>query len=100
MAQILTEVRHCTKPYVYILLCANGEYYVGSTTNLPLRMKEHQEGIKGSRFTKSHHPVRLVYFEEHDTIEDAHWRERQLHGWSRAKKEKLISGEWEKQKAK
>lgn len=84
------------KPCVYILRCANGKYYVGSTTNLKLRMKEHQEG-KGCGFTKAHLPIELVYTEEHDTAEQAYNRERQIHGWSRAKKEKLISGEWGKQ---
>ena len=83
------------KGYTYILRCANGQYYVGSTTNLDLRLKEHQEG-KGCGFTKAHLPVELIYTEEYETAEQAYTRERQLHGWSRAKKEKLISGEWGK----
>ena len=75
-----------------VLLCANGQYYVGSTENLERRLKEHQNGT-GCGFTKAHLPVKLVYKEEYTTIEEAYQRERQLHGWSRKKKEALISGD-------
>ena len=78
----------------YILLCSNGEYYVGSTIDLERRLKEHQSG-NGGKFTKSHLPVKLVYTEEYQSIEQAFRRERQLHGWSRAKKEALIKGNLE-----
>jgi len=77
--------------YTYILLCSNGEYYVGSTENLERRLKEHESG-HGCDFTKAHLPVKLMYTEEYPTIEEAYKRERQLHGWTRAKKEALISG--------
>ena len=72
--------------YTYILECANGQYYVGSTNDLERRLKEHQNGT-GCGFTKAHLPVKLVYKEEYTTIEEAYQRERQLHGWSRKKKE-------------
>ena len=85
------------RPIVYILLCSNDEYYVGSTTNLENRLNEHQKG-RGCDFTKAHLPVKLVYTEEYPTIEEAYKRERQLHGWSRAKKEALICGDIEKLK--
>ena len=80
--------------YTYILQCANGEYYVGSTTNLEARLNEHQAGL-GGKFTSTHLPVKLVYFEEYSSIHMAFSRERQLHGWSRAKKEALIRGDYE-----
>jgi len=83
-----------TTAYTYILKCANGQYYVGSTTNLELRLMEHQAGL-GGKFTSTHLPVKLVYKEEYSSIEQAFARERQLHGWSRAKKEALIKGEFE-----
>jgi len=79
------------KAYMYILLCSNGQYYTGSTTNLELRLAEHQEGI-GCNFTAKHRPVKLKYFEEFDRIEDAFLREKQIQGWSSKKKEALISG--------
>lgn len=76
---------------MYILQCANGLYYVGSTNNLKLRVREHQDGL-GSNFTRKHLPVKLVYFEEFERIEDAYYREKQVQGWSRKKKEALIYG--------
>ena len=80
------------RPVVYILSCDNGQYYVGSTTNLELRLQEHNSG-EGGFFTKAHHPVKLVYTEEYDTIHEARLRERQLHKWSHAKKEALVKGD-------
>lgn len=84
-----------TTAYTYILQCANGQYYVGSTTDLDKRLQEHQAGL-GANFTRKHLPVKLAYKEEYSSIEMAFARERQLHGWSRAKKEALINGEYEK----
>lgn len=76
----------------YILGLANGQYYVGSTSNLERRLEEHKNGR--DNFTKKFLPVRLLYFEEYSSRGEAWKREKQLHGWSRIKKEKLISGEW------
>jgi putative endonuclease len=78
--------------YMYILLCGNGQYYVGSTRNIELRMEQHQMG-EGANFTKKHLPVKLVYFEEFDRIDEAFNREKQIQRWSRMKKEALISGD-------
>jgi putative endonuclease len=79
------------KGYMYILECANGSYYTGSTTNLDLRLKQHQSG-EGANHTKKHLPVRLVYYEEFQRIDEAFYREKQVQGWSRKKKEALIAG--------
>lgn len=80
--------------YTYILRCADGSLYVGSTADLDDRLKRHQSGNR-SEFTKLHKPVDLVYKEEYDTYQEAFKRERQLHGWTVAKKEALIKGEIE-----
>ena len=77
--------------YVYILECANGQYYTGSTNNLEIRLNQHRAG-EGSNFTKKHLPVKLVYAEDFQCVEDAFYREKQVHGWSRKKKEMLING--------
>ena len=82
------------KSITYILLCANGTYYVSSTTNLEERLKQHNAGY-GCHFTKVHRPFKLVYTEEYETYQAAFKRERQLHGWSNAKKEALIIGDIE-----
>ncbi len=77
--------------FTYILKCADKSYYIGSTVNLEKRLWEHQNGC-GSNFTKKNLPVELIYFEEFERIEDAFFREKQLQGWSRRKKEALIAG--------
>jgi len=77
------------KGYMYILECADGSYYTGSTVDLDKRLAQHQNG-EGSNHTRKHLPVKLVYFEEHKTISKAFYREKQIHGWRREKKEALI----------
>ncbi len=79
------------KGYMYILECSNGAYYTGSTKYLNLRLLQHQNG-EGANFTRKHLPVKLVYFEEFDRIDKAFYREKQVQGWSRKKKEALIYG--------
>ena len=79
------------KGYMYILLCANGSYYTGSTIDLERRLTQHQNG-EGANHTKKHLPVTLVYFEEYPRIDTAFYREKQVQGWSRKKKEALIEG--------
>ncbi|MFN3998420.1 GIY-YIG nuclease family protein [Algoriphagus sp.] len=75
---------------MYILRCSNDLYYVGSTTNLEKRLKQHHLG-EGANFTRKHLPVTLVYFENFDRIDEAFEREKQVQKWSRAKKESLIN---------
>ena len=83
------------KGYMYILRCSNGQYYTGSTNNIEIRLAQHQSG-QGSNFTKKHLPVELAYLEEFDSIDDAFYREKQVQGWSRRKKEALIKREYDR----
>ena len=81
--------------YMYILKCADGSYYTGSTINLEKRVLQHQAG-EGANYTRKYLPVKLVYFEEFGQIEEAYKREKQVQGWSRKKKEALIKGQFDK----
>jgi len=76
--------------YFYILLCADGTFYVGSTRDLLRRLWEHHEGL-GAEYTRTRQPVRLVYFEQYERVSEAWGRERTVHGWTRSKKKKLIA---------
>ncbi|HET6153805.1 MAG TPA: GIY-YIG nuclease family protein [Marmoricola sp.] len=78
-------------PHLYILECSDGTYYVGSTWNLERRVSEHNLGL-GAAYTRRRRPVRLLWSEAFDRIEDALIREKQVHGWSRAKREALMEG--------
>jgi len=79
------------KGYMYILECADGTYYTGSTKNLEKRLWEH-ENFFGANYTKKKHPVKLVYFEEYSRIDEAFYREKQIQSWSHAKKKALLEG--------
>jgi predicted GIY-YIG superfamily endonuclease len=79
-------------PFVYILRCADGSYYTGSTIDLEMRMAQHQTGyFKG--YTSSRLPVALIWQQEFATEHEAFISERQIKGWSRAKNEALIHGD-------
>ena len=80
--------------WVYILRCSDGSYYTGHTTNLELRLAEHQAG-DGSDWTKHRLPVELVFSQEMPDKDQAFLAEQKIKNWSRAKKEALIAGEWD-----
>jgi putative endonuclease len=82
------------RAWLYILRCTDGSYYTGSTSNLALRLAQHQAG-EGSVYTRHRLPVKLVYTQEFPSEHEAFLRERQVKGWSRAKKEALIRGNFE-----
>ena len=83
------------KAWVYILQCSDGSYYTGKTTNLELRIAQHQQGyIKG--YTYKRRPVKLVFSQEFPSIMEAIRAERQIKGWTRAKKEALIRGDFQR----
>jgi putative endonuclease len=78
------------KAWVYIVECSDGLYYTSSTTNLEQRISDHNTG-RFEGFTSLRLPVKLIWFEEFKDIRDAIVLERQIKGWSRKKKEALMS---------
>ena len=76
--------------FVYIMASQrNGTIYIGVNSDLPKRAWEHREGmIEG--FTKKYGCKLLVWFEQHDDIEEAIRRERQMKEWKRAWKLRVI----------
>ena len=78
---------------VYMLRCADGRYYVGSTGGpLEIRVAQHDQGLVEG-YTKHRLPVTLVWHQAFQRITDAIVAERQIKGWSRAKKEALIGSD-------
>lgn len=67
------------KGYTYILQCCDGSYYTGSTIDLEHRLEQHQNG-EGANHTRKRLPVKLVYYEEYQKIDQAFYREKQLQG--------------------
>ena len=78
-------------PYMYILKCGDGSFYVGSTVDLELRLAQHQAG-DGCAYTSKRQPVTLVFAENFNRIDEAFAREKQVQGWGRAKRIALIEG--------
>lgn len=82
------------KAWVYILRCSDGSYYTGSTNNLELRLAQHAAG-EGGQWTRSRLPVHLVFAQDFPSEHQAFLCERQIKGWSRAKKEALTRSDFE-----
>ena len=80
--------------FLYIILCSDGSYYVGSTINLNRRLHQHKTG-NGAKHTQKRLPVKLMYVEIYDNIYLAYKRERQIHNWGHNKKKALIEGNYE-----
>ncbi len=91
------EIKDAAYGYMYILQCADGSFYIGSTKELTLRIEQHKSG-EGANFTSKNLPVKLVYYEIFDRIDEAFAREKQIQKWSRAKKIALIQGDIKKLK--
>ena len=80
--------------FIYILQCQDDSYYTGVTNNVEKRLYEHQQGLVKGCYTHSRRPVKLVFSESFGKALDAIEREKQIKGWSRNKKEALISGDY------
>lgn len=76
--------------YVYIIKCKDNSYYTGLTDDLVKRFEEHCRGAYPTCYTFKRRPLELVYYETIPFLRDAIDRERQLKGWSRAKKRQLV----------
>lgn len=71
--------------FVYVLLCEGGSYYTGSTNDVEKRFLVHKSG-KGSKYTRSHKPVKIVHTETFNTKSDALKREAEIKKWDKTKK--------------
>ena len=77
--------------YTYIVKCADSTLYTGWTNDLDKRIKAHNNG-KGAKYTKTRRPVKLVYYEEHETKNEAMSREYAIKQLKREQKEQLMAG--------
>lgn len=78
---------------MYILECADGSFYVGSARDVHSRVEQHQLGL-GAAYTRrpGRRPVRLAWATEFPNVGEAFQAEKQIQGWSRAKRIALIEG--------
>ena len=81
---------------IYIVICSDRSYYTGITRReVEERVSEHNQGIDRDCYTFSRRPVRLVYSEHFERIDEAVAAERRIKGWARAKKETLIRRDYD-----
>lgn len=73
------------KYFTYIARCSDNSLYTGITNNIEKREERHNNGT-GSNYTKIRRPIKIIYFEEYNTLKEAAKREKQLKGWSKIKK--------------
>ena len=83
-----------SKTWVYILRCSDGSYYTGRTTDIQKRIGEHATG-QASQWTRRRLPIELVFQQEMPDENTAFQAERQIKSWSKAKKEALITGNFD-----
>ena len=89
-----THYRQTMSAYLYILHCADGSYYIGTTVgSLEKRVAEHQTGAFDG-YTSRRRPVTLVFHQRFEHLDDAAAAERQVKGWRREKKQALIRGDF------
>jgi putative endonuclease len=81
--------------WVYILECADGSFYVGSTVDLDRRIGQHNAG-EGAACTRrrGRRPVKLVWAADFARVDEAHAFEKMVQGWCRKKRIALIEGRW------
>jgi predicted GIY-YIG superfamily endonuclease len=79
--------------WVYLLRCADGSFYCGCTSNLELRLAQHQAGTYRG-YTHHRRPITLAWAQHFSRIRDAIDAERRIKGWRRAKKEALSAGDY------
>jgi putative endonuclease len=86
--------------WVYILRCSDSSYYAGTTRSEDpgRRLSEHQLGVSATAYTATRRPVEIVFAEYFERIVEAVALERQIKGWSRAKKEALIKRDFDRLK--
>jgi putative endonuclease len=80
--------------YVYILKCSDDSYYTGITNNLEKRYNEHDLGKFRNCYTFKRRPLKLVFNQEFNVVLQAIYFEKKIKKWTRAKKEALINGDW------
>lgn len=76
--------------YTYMVRCADGSLYTGWTNSLTKRLKAHNEGKKGARYTKAKRPVILAYYEGFATKREAMQRECEIKKMTRRQKDALM----------
>ena len=88
----MNKIRRSGKFYVYIVECGDNTFYTGYTNNLEKRLKEHNDGKRGARYTRYKRPVKLVWEKEYRQFKPAFKLEKIIKQLTRSQKESLVNG--------
>lgn len=80
--------------YVYILKCSDNSCYTGITNNIEKRFEEHKLGYNKDSYTYKRRPLKLEFYQEFNDVLQAIYFEKNIKGWTRAKKKALINGDF------
>ena len=89
------QVTDVKQYWTYMLRCRDGSCYVGITSEIEIRLAKHALGIDPDAYTFRRRPVTLVYSDVFSRPDEAIFVEKRLKGWSRAKKDALVRGDWD-----
>ena len=79
--------------YLYVLLCADGTYYTGVTTEMDRRLAEHNGSVRGAKYTRTRRPVRLVYCRAYEDRSSAQKAEHAFKRYSHAQKKQIVESQ-------
>jgi len=81
--------------FVYILLCSDNLTYTGITNNIARRIEEHEKGLNKDCFTFKRRPLKLIFKQEFNDVEQAIYFEKKIKKWSKQKKLALAKNEFD-----
>ena len=81
--------------FVYILQCSDNLTYTGITNDISRRFDEHQKGLNKSCFTFKRRPVKLIFHQEFNDVNQAIMFEKKIKKWSGKKKLALANGDYD-----
>ena len=77
--------------YVYIVECSDGLLYTGITNDVSRRIEEHNAGLNKSSFTFKRRPVKAIFHQDFNDVNQAIWFEKKIKRWSAQKKKALAN---------
>ena len=77
--------------YVYILECSDNLLYTGITNDVSRRLAEHNAGLDKNSFTYKRRPVKVIFYQDFNDVNQAIWFEKKIKKWSAQKKRALAN---------
>ena len=89
--QMESHISKQSEWFLYVLLCADGSYYTGVTTDTSRRLYEHNHSQRGAKYTRRRRPVNLIYSVSYANRSEAQKAEYKFKKLTRKQKKRIIS---------